>query len=82
MYKIKEFKQTSTVAPSQWEGVLENGSNFYIRYRNNKFYFEIEGEVIMRSEFLRHDSGDDSYLSEVYMSQEEAFRICGLEVKE
>lgn len=31
--KVKTITQTCYACPSQWEGVLENGDTFYIRYR-------------------------------------------------
>lgn len=31
--KITEIEQTCLACPSQWEGRLENGRTFYIRYR-------------------------------------------------
>lgn len=33
MQKIKTIKKTCDACPSQWEGELEDGRNFYIRYR-------------------------------------------------
>lgn len=33
MNKVKYIKQTRSACPSQWEGELENGQDFYIRYR-------------------------------------------------
>lgn len=33
MKRVKSIRQTCNFCPSQWEGELENGQDFYIRYR-------------------------------------------------
>jgi len=33
MLKAKTLIKTCSFAPSQWEGITENGKSFYIRYR-------------------------------------------------
>jgi len=39
--KVKSFSRTCLACPSQWEGELEDGSYFYIRYRNDNFRVDI-----------------------------------------
>jgi hypothetical protein len=39
--KVKSFSRTCVACPSQWEGELEDGSYFYIRYRNDNFRLDI-----------------------------------------
>ena len=38
--RIKSFKVTSEAAPTQIEGNLVDGSQFYIKYRNGRYYYE------------------------------------------
>jgi len=59
---IKTYEVTSNVAPTQIEGTLEDGRDFYLRYRNCMYYAEIQngsikniflvkGKEIMRQKF-------------------------------
>jgi hypothetical protein len=38
--EIVKFRITSVAEPTQIEGRLSNGNNFYIRYRGGNYYFE------------------------------------------
>ena len=38
--RIKSFKVTSEAAPTQIEGNLVDGRQFYIKYRNGRYYYE------------------------------------------
>jgi len=79
MYKVKEYEKTSVAAPSQWEGYLTDGREFYIRWRNDNFYFEIDGEE--KLSYKDSEIRTEDYWAGVYMCTEEAFKICGLVVE-
>ena len=38
--EIVKFRISTVAEPTQIEGRLSNGSEFYIRYRNGNYYFE------------------------------------------
>jgi len=42
--KIKEYKKTCNMFPSQWEGTFEDGRMFYIRYRWGNFNVYVSKE--------------------------------------
>lgn len=75
MIIIKNYEITSRIAPTQIEGQLLNGKEFYIRYRNCVFYAEVDNEAHRRIE-LWDRMGD--YHREVFMETEEAFRLAGM----
>ena len=72
---IRNYEITSGVAPTQIEGKLMGGKEFYIRYRNCIFYAEVDGEMICRIE-LWDRMGD--YHREVHMETREAFQLAGM----
>lgn len=43
---FKSLIQTCNAWPSQWDGVLENGREVYIRYRNNHFGVCYEEDIL------------------------------------
>tara|TARA_R100000773_G_scaffold44667_1_gene47174 strand:+ start:2368 stop:2622 length:255 start_codon:yes stop_codon:yes gene_type:complete len=80
MYKVKRYVKTSVSGPSEWEGVLDNGKEFSIKWGNEIFSFFINGKK--QYEYRLIDSDRDreinGYWTGDYMSTEEAFRRCKL----
>ena len=72
---IKNYEITSTAAPTQIEGNLIDGREFYIRYRNCIYYAELDGEVLNQIELW---SREGDYHSEVFMETAEAFQLAGM----
>ena len=81
--EIVRFRITSVAEPTQIEGRLSNGSEFYIRYRNGNYYFEeynkcmqtgaeIVGEKMTKSFF--HPENDS------FMTVYQAFDVANLEL--
>ena len=67
--RIKSFKVTSVAAPTQIEGKLSNGNEFYIRYRNgNYFYCDDDNKFTLNP----HNEEED------YMDIDKALSIAGL----
>ena len=60
---IKDYEVTSYVHPTQIEGTLSDGGNFYIRYRNCNYYAEVNGEQISRLRMVVHSYEDEDCLS-------------------
>jgi hypothetical protein len=75
--KIKELIKTLTVSPSQWEGTLDDGRMFYIRYRWGNFnvyvskepttdvFDAVDGENILSIE--NHGEQFDGYMEDEIM---------------
>ena len=74
---IKTYEVTSVVAPTQIEGTLKDGKEFYIRYRNCMYYAEIQGAPHKKL-YLRERQGD--YEAEVHMKVSEMFEIAGFKL--
>tara|TARA_R110001592_G_scaffold19887_5_gene81211 strand:- start:10610 stop:10924 length:315 start_codon:yes stop_codon:yes gene_type:complete len=72
---IKNYEITSGVAPTQIEGRLIDGREFYIRYRNCLFFVEVEGEEVVRKTLW---SREGDYHREVFIETEEAFELAGM----
>tara|TARA_R110000737_G_scaffold306903_1_gene314660 strand:+ start:317 stop:574 length:258 start_codon:yes stop_codon:yes gene_type:complete len=60
--KIKHIVISSHAAPTQIDGEMENGDIFYIRYRNCRYYAEVNGKQL-----VRQDIDADGYIDEVSM---------------
>jgi|11_taG_2_1085331.scaffolds.fasta_scaffold00022_41 hypothetical protein len=74
---IKTYEVTSNVAPTQIEGTLEDGRDFYLRYRNCMYYAEIQNGSI-KNIFFSERQGD--YEAEVHMKVSEMFEIAGFKL--
>jgi len=81
--EIVKFRITSVAHPTQIEGRLSNGNDFYIRYRNGNYYFEeydkcmqtgaeIVGEKMTKSIF--HPENDS------FMTVYQAFDVAGIKL--
>ncbi len=64
--KIKSIKQTCPACPSQWEGHLEDGRMFYIRYRWGHLSISVSDkptddvyDAVKGKEVLSKDVGDE-----------------------
>lgn len=71
---VKDFKITSIASPTQIEGSLTDDRKFYLRYRNNSFYAEVDGERIVRKYIVTE--GDDIRFGD-YMSTSLMFQYAG-----
>jgi len=71
---VNEFAVTSIAAPTQIEGTLTNGSEFYLRFRNCIFYAEVDGKCIKR-QYIPH-IGDDVWNRD-YMPTKSMFHLAG-----
>lgn len=73
---VEEFAITSVAAPTQIEGRLTDGREFYLRYRNNRFYAEVDGECIVRKYI---QSSLDDIRFDDYMSTPLMFKYAGFQ---
>ena len=80
--EIVKFRITSVAEPTQIEGALSNGNDFYIRYRGGNFYFEeydkcmqtgseSVGEKMSKTIIKEHDG---------FMTSSQAFDAAGLKL--
>ena len=81
--EIVKFRITSVASPTQIEGRLTNGNDFYIRYRGGNYYFE-EYDKCMQTgannifnKFSTNISVEDPYMAD-FMNVYEAFDIAGI----
>jgi len=78
--EILKFRITSVASPTQIEGRLSNGNDFYIRYRGGNYYFE-EYDKCMQT---GADNLFDKFSKTMYvedpdfMNVYEAFDIAGI----
>lgn len=65
-YKVTDLRSTGTFAPASWEGVLEDGTDIYFRYRWGELTVrlndEVNGEVIFQEQL--HEDDSRSHLTE------------------
>jgi hypothetical protein len=73
---VEEFAITSIAHPTQIEGKLTDGRQFYIRYRNNSFYAEVDGKCITR-QYIQ--STDNDIRFDDYMSTPLMFKYAGFQ---
>lgn len=73
---VEEFAITSIAAPTQIEGTLTDGREFYIRYRNNSFYAEVNGECVARK-YIQSTLDDIRF--DDYMSTPLMFKYAGFQ---
>lgn len=66
---VTKLVQTCTACPSQWEGELDNGDEFYVRYRHGNFTVDINGKEVIYKEINRMADG--------FMEEEEMLREAG-----
>lgn len=65
-YSVQDLRATCSFAPAAWEGVLEDGTEIYFRYRwaelTVRLNDEVNGEIIFQEQL--HDDDSRSNLSE------------------
>ena len=70
--KIKNYEITCTASPTQIEGEMENGDIFYIRYRNCRYYAEVNDVELISLDIL---VDEDDYERESFIPHTEAIEI-------